>query len=233
MKNTENLINIYEVRTVELVRTIKGQEVTFKHKIENLSDEIWLSFHKALNPRRVVKGNDLIYAENEQSAVEQLYKNLVNEIPEGYAPFFKQELTKENFHSLIPYKDKKTVIEQLFVFEVSESDEQEFFFDAPSNVFLEISFPVGGEVYTSKHVFKEITKGSEKAFTEANEREGLKNFRRFKTPEIPLSRNFLKLAELFDSLTEGFDCYKQAPIWHKVALIDFLFSEYGEAAPKN
>ena len=113
--------NFYAPRTVVLVNKlntkntdtgeIELKEVEFTHQTARLTDEVWLEFNRILNPRRKLQNGKLEYKDDLAAAVEAVYKKLIPDIPTGYAPYFRQELTLENFHSLIPYADKESVLD--------------------------------------------------------------------------------------------------------------------------
>lgn len=226
---TEQTVDFYQPRKITLTRTIKGKEVEFVHQTTQLTDQIWIDFNKTLNPRRVLENKKLVYKEDSEKAVREAYKALVPTVPQGYAPFFKQELTQENYLQLIPFEDQKTVLEEVFAFDANESEDQEFFFDAEGVVLFDVDAPINGEVESFQIGLNPKTKGAQKLYKEATEL-NTANAKRFRNPEIPASVDFAKLSSLYRSLV---NTDFNLPIWMQIGLMNIYFVQYAQSEAKN
>ena len=239
VENADNMseenkpVDFYQPRTVVLTNKIKGKEVEFTHKITRLTDKIWLDFNDTLNPRRVLESKKFVYREQRKEAVKEAYKALVATIPEGYQPFFKQTLTLENFHGLIPYNDQNEIVERVFAFDINESESDEFFFDSDGATRFEIDAPIGGETATGVVALSGKSKRSENDYKAAVKEKGA-DAKRFRSVEISLKSDFEKLSELFFSLNAGAENFSGGiPVWIQVGLMTYYFTQFGVSEIKN
>lgn len=211
--------------------TIEKKEVEYIHKTEKLSNKVWLEFNDVLNPRRRVEGSSLVYTDNMPEAVNYLYRHLVKEIPTGYAPYFRQELTTENFHALIPAKHKEKVLDRVFAFQILEAQEDEFFFDESGEIKFETDVPINGDAEIITVCFRPKVKKDEEAYKAATETK-TGGAKRYRSTEIPQKNDYKKIGELFASLLT-FSSHTDIPIWIQNGLTINYFTEYGEIEAKN
>lgn len=213
---------------------IEKKEVEFTHRTTRLENNHWIAFNDTLNARRRYEGSKPVYKDDLTKAVNETYKKLVRSVPEGYAPYFRQQLTDENFHELIPFKDKEKVLDRAFVFEISESAEQEFFFDDAQENKFEIDVPINGENRTGIICLRPKLKADEKAYKTATE-PNVSSIKRFRNPEIPLKNDYKKISELFDSLKTFAGVFENeaVPVWIQNGLMAYYFTEFGERDAKN
>lgn len=234
-------VDLYAPRTVVLINNlptknpetgeIEAKEVEFVHQTISLSDEIWLEFNRVLNPRRKFQNGKLEYKDDLRTAVEATYKKIVPEIPSGYQTYFRETLTLENFHDLIPYADKEAVLDQCFAFQISEA-KQAFFFGEASEQVFEIDVPINGEAVTGKIGLQPITKKLEKDYKQATEPK-TGEVRRFRNPEISTKPAFKKLSEVFEAVKSFDENFEIVPIWIRIGLVRYYFEEFGKSSAKN
>lgn len=213
---------------------VEKKEVEFVHRTIPLENKHWLEFNDILNPRRKIEGRKVIYADNFNDAVNAIYKKLVPEVPEGYAAYFRQGLTVENFHDLIPFKDKEKVLDRVFAFQISEAAEEEFFFDDGGETIFEIDVPISDAPAIGRIALRQKLKADEKQYKKATEPDS-RNFKRFRNPEISIKPDYKKLIELFASLKTAVGVFENddVPVWIGVGLMTFYFTEYGTRDAKN
>ncbi len=226
-------VDFYQPRAITLTNTIKNKEVEFTHKSTAIDDEIWLEFNEILNPRRELQNKKLVYKDDVRLAVKAIYKKLIPEIPEGYQQFFKQTLTPQNFCDLVPFADQQAVLEQIFAFDISESDADEFFFDGDGANRFEIDVPINGVIQTGTIALNGKTKQSEKDYKRAVEPKS-GDVKRFRHVEVSVKSDFAKLSGVFDSLLAGAENFRTGvPVWMRVGLMNYYFAEFAVSEAKN